>query len=128
VKRPIIKGYYHQWKGALSSLQVQCLQAKVQSPLEKAGMPHQIIIIIIIMQRSITKRLNVIPHVCKGVLSREPYPQKAQRPPRSVERPLSSGGDSIHESVLATPQYSPKDPSVNQACGYVNPSSEEGLM
>jgi hypothetical protein len=31
----------------------------------------------------------------------------------------SSGGDDLHESVLVAPQYPPKDPSVNQACGYV---------
>ena len=43
----------------------------------------------------------------------------AQHPPGSVERPLSSGGDDLRESVLVAPQHPPKDPSVNQACGYV---------
>jgi hypothetical protein len=60
----------------------------------------------------------------------EPCPQKAQHPPRSVERPLSSvgDGDDLHVSVLVAPQYPPKNPSINQACGYVQPSSKEVLM
>jgi hypothetical protein len=39
-----------------------------------------------------------------------------------------SGGDDLHKSGVVAPQHPPKDPSVNQACGYVQPSSEEGLM
>jgi hypothetical protein len=34
----------------------------------------------------------------------------------------------LHESVLVAPQHPSKDPSVNQACGYMQPSSKEGLM
>ena len=35
VKCPNIKRCYHPWKGATSSLQVQCPQGRVQHPLEK---------------------------------------------------------------------------------------------
>jgi hypothetical protein len=36
--------------------------------------------------------------------------------------------DGLHESVLVAPQHLPKDQSFKHACGYMQPSFEEGLM
>ena len=44
---------------------------------------------------------------------------QVQCPQEKVERPQSSSGDGLHRSVPVAPEYPLKDPSVNQACGYV---------
>ena len=45
--------------------------------------------------------------------------KRVQRPLYNVEHPQSCGGYNLHKSVLVSPQYLPKDPSVNQACAII---------
>jgi hypothetical protein len=79
------------------------------------------------MQCPIINELKVTP-MCARVSCEWSHDRKPKRPPRSAKRPSSSGGDSLHKIGVVAPQHPLKDPSVNQACAYVQPSSEEGLM
>jgi len=74
---------------------------------------------------------SMTPRSCPCVLEclwMEPHDQKPQRSPWSAKRPLSSGGDGFDKSGVIAPQHPPKDPSINQACDYVQLSSKEELM
>ena len=51
---------------------------------------------------------------------------KIQHPLEKMEHPQPRGRDGLHGSVLVAPQYPPKDPSVNQACGYVQSTIQGG--